>query len=67
MAGLKPFMAGLKPFMAGLEKRIFHNSGYHPYLWLRVLDDMLCILTDGLKKLQEFFKFLKDQNYYGLL
>ena len=45
-------------FMAGLEKRIFGNSGYHPYLWLRFLDDIFCIWTDGLEKLQEFFKFL---------
>ena len=45
-------------FIAGLEKRIFQNSGYHPYLWLRFLDDIFCIWTDGLEKLQEFFKFL---------
>ena len=45
-------------FMAGLEKHIFENSGYHPYLWLRFLDDIFCIWTDGLEKLQEFFKFL---------
>ena len=45
-------------FMAGLEKRIFENSGYHPYLWLRFLDDIFCIWTDGSEKLQEFFKFL---------
>ena len=45
-------------FTAGLEKRIFGNSGYHPYLWLRFLGDTFCIWTDGLEKLQEFFKFL---------
>ena len=45
-------------FMAVLEKRIFENSGYHPYLWLRFLDDIFCIWTDGLEKLKEFFKFL---------
>ena len=45
-------------FMAGLEKRIFENSGYHPYLWLRFLDDIICIWTDGLEKLQDFFEFL---------
>ena len=48
-------------FMAGLEKLIFENSGYHPYLWLRFLDEMFCIWTDGLEKFlekQEFFKFL---------
>ena len=41
----------------GLEKRIFENAGYQPYLWLRILDDIFCIWTDGLEKLQEFFKF----------
>ena len=30
-------------FMAGLEKHIFENSGYHPSLWLRFLDDIFCI------------------------
>ena len=45
-------------FMAGLDKRIFENSEYHPYLWLRFLDDIFCIWTDDLEKLQEFFKFL---------
>ena len=30
-------------FMTGLEKRIFENSGYHPYLWLRFLDNIFCI------------------------
>ena len=42
-------------FMAGLEKRIFENSGYHPYLWLRLLEDIFCIWSDGLEKLKEFF------------
>ena len=44
--------------MAGLEKRIFENSGYHPYLLLRFLDDIIGIWTDGLEKLQEFFELL---------
>ena len=47
-----------KLFIAGLEKRIFKNSGYHPYLWLRFLDDIFCIWTDGLEKLVEFLKSL---------
>ena len=34
-------------FMAGLEKRIFENSWYYPYLWLRRLDNIFCIWTDG--------------------
>ena len=45
-------------FMAGLEKRIFEYSGYHPYYRLRFLDNIFCIWTDGLEKLQKFFKFL---------
>ena len=45
-------------FMAGQEKRIFENSGYHLYLWLRFSDDIICIWTDGLEKLQDFFEFL---------
>ena len=47
-------------FMAGLEKRIFENSGYHPYLWLIFLDNIICIWTDDLEKLQDF-------HFYGLL
>ena len=45
-------------FIAGLEKHIFENSVFQPYLWLRFLDDIFYILTDGLEKLQEFFKLL---------
>ena len=45
-------------FMAGLEKRIFENSGYHPYLWLIFLDNIICIWTDDIEKLQEFFELL---------
>ena len=45
-------------FTAGLEKRTFENPVYHLYLWLRFLDEILCIWTDRLEKLQEFFKFL---------
>ena len=45
-------------FMTGLEKRIFENSGYHPYLWLRYLDDIFCIWRDGLEKIRKFFKYL---------
>ena len=44
--------------MSGLEKCIFENSGYHPYVWLRYLDNIFCIWTDGLEKLEEFLKSL---------
>ena len=30
-------------FMAGLEKRIFQNSEFKPFLWLRHLDDVFGI------------------------
>ena len=43
--------------MAGLEKCIFENSGYHLYLWLRFLDNIFCIWTYGLEKLQKSLKF----------
>ena len=46
-------------FMVVLENCKFENSGYHPYyLWLRFLDEIFCIWTNGLEKLQEIFKFL---------
>ena len=51
-----PLYANL--FMAGLEKRILEYSGYHPYFRLGFLDSIFCIWTDGLEKLQKFFKFL---------
>ena len=39
-------------FMVGLENRIFENSDHHLYLWLSFLDDIFCIWTNGLEKLQ---------------
>ena len=38
----------------GLEKRIFQNSEFKPFLWLRYLDDIFCIWTQGSKKLSKF-------------
>ena len=43
--------------MAGLKKRMFENSRHRPSLWLRGLNG-ICIWTESLEKLQEFFQFL---------
>ena len=42
-------------FMAGLENKIISDTNVQPLLWLRYLDDIFCIWTDGLEKLKEFF------------
>ena len=47
-------------FMAGLEKEIFETSEFKPFLWLRYLDDIFCIWTQGREKLEEFFSFLNE-------
>ena len=47
-------------FMAGLEKGIFQNSEFKPFLWLRYLDDISCIWTQGFQKLNEFFNCIKS-------
>ena len=41
--------------MTGLEKRIFQNSEFKPFLWLRYLDEFLGIWTQGSQKLNELF------------
>ena len=46
--------------MAGLEEQIFEKSHFQPYLWLRYLDDIFCIWTEGLENLKEFFGFLNN-------
>ena len=47
-------------FMAGLEEETFEKSHFQPYLWLRYLDDIFCIWTEGLENLKEFFGFLNN-------
>ena len=44
-------------FMADLEEGIFEKSHCHPSLWLRYLNDIFCIWTEGLEHLKEFFGF----------
>ena len=45
-------------FKAGLEEKLFLNKELSPHLWLRYLDDILCVWTQGLDKLREFFDHL---------
>ena len=47
-------------FMAGLERKLFANNKFNPFLWLRFLDDIFCIWTDGEEKLNEFFEYLNE-------
>ena len=47
-------------FMAGLEEKIFEARNFTPFLWLRFLDDIFCIWTQGENKLNDFFLFLNN-------
>ena len=47
-------------FMAGLEKKLFENNQFNPFLWLRYLDDIFCIWTEGIEKLHEFFNYINS-------
>ena len=42
-------------YMAVLVKRIFQNSKFKPFLWLRYLDEIFCIWTQDFQKLNELF------------
>ena len=46
--------------MAGIEDKIFQQSLTKPYLWLRYLEDIFCIWTEGVEKLHEFYAFLNS-------
>ena len=46
--------------MVGLERKLFANSKFNPFLWLRFLDDIFCIWTDGEENLNEFFEYLNQ-------
>ena len=41
-------------FMTGLEKILSQNSEFEPFLWLRYLDEIFCIWTQGFHELKEF-------------
>ena len=46
--------------MAGLERKIFENGEFNPLVWLRFLDDIFCLWTEGEEKLNKFFKYLNE-------
>ena len=46
--------------MAGLENKIFSGTNLQPLLWLRYVDDIFCIWTDGLWKLKELYNYLNS-------
>ena len=41
--------------MVGLEKRIFQNSEFKPFLWLRYLDEIFGVSIQGFQKSNELF------------
>ena len=45
---------------ADLEERLFENTNFKPYVWLRYLDDIFCIWVDGHSNLKEFFEKLNS-------
>ena len=47
-------------FMAGLDKKIFENTNFKPLSWPRYLDDIFCICTERLERLQEFYQYLNS-------
>ena len=44
----------------GLQKRIFQNSEFEPFLWLRYLDEIFCTWTQGSQKLKELFNCINS-------
>ena len=46
--------------MAGLEKKIFEKSEFKTFVWLRYLDDIFTIWSQGHEKLNEFFDYLNN-------
>ena len=42
-------------FMTGLKKRIFQNSDFKPFLWLRYLDEIFGLSTQDSKKIKRAF------------
>ena len=47
-------------FMAGPEEEIFKNPKFKLFLWLRYLDDIFCLWTEGIDKLKKFFNYLNE-------
>ena len=44
--------------MARLEEEIFNTTELQPLLWLRCLDDILCLWAGTIKELKVFLEFL---------
>ena len=51
-----------KLFMAELGKIIFQNSEVKPFLWLRYLDEIFYIWTQGFQKLNKLFNCVNSLN-----
>ena len=49
-------------YMAASEEEIFEKSHFQPYIWLRYLDYIFCIWTEGLGHLKELFGFLNNSH-----
>ena len=49
-------------FMAELGKIIFQNSEVKPFLWLRYLDEIFYIWTQGFQKLNKLFNCVNSLN-----
>ena len=47
-------------FMTELEKRIFQNSQFNPFLWLRYLDEIFGIWTQCSQKLNKLFNCINS-------
>ena len=47
-------------FMAGQEENLLKKLNFEPYLWLRYLNDIFCIWTEGFHKFTEFFNFSNE-------
>ena len=58
--GIKSAPTYANLFMAGFEKKIFENTNFKPLLWLQYLDNIFCIWTEGLERLQEFFQYINS-------
>ena len=46
--------------MAGLERKIFDSGEFNPFIWLRFLDHIFCLWTEGEENLNNFFKYLNE-------
>ena len=47
-------------FMEDFEKKALQNYPDKPHLWLRYIDDILMVWTQGEEKLDEFIKYLNN-------